>query len=88
MAVAGRFDYLLIESTGLWKACVTCLVTVLVNGVLPNSSTCAETGCAPLLQDMCHKLVWSQHRLKFSVKRHAPWIMCAAIVLMPDMPGC
>ncbi len=32
MAAAGRFDYLLIESTGLWKACVTCLVTVLVNG--------------------------------------------------------
>lgn len=45
MAVAGRFDYLLIESTGLWKACVTCLVMVLVNGVLPNSSTFAETGC-------------------------------------------
>jgi hypothetical protein len=32
MAAAGRFDYLLIESTGLWKAYVRCLVRVLVNG--------------------------------------------------------
>ena len=81
MAAAGRFDYLLIESTGPWKACVTCLVTVLVHGVLPIVSHLL-TLFAPLLQDMCHKLSLESAQTK-AFCQTAP-----AIMLMREMPGC